>query len=85
MSRLHPIRHLHLQAGVASLLLSDEGISLRSKWVHLENICVSPVVSRIDDDFEVVIQLLADIPPQLRGHDAGRLESKQVTPKKTAL
>src|SRR5215471_11017247 len=59
------------EAGVGSLLLRDQRISLGAKWVDLENIGIAAVVCRIDDDLEVIVQFLADVSSQLRGHDTG--------------
>src|ERR1700688_4740469 len=55
------------------LLLYDQAIVLCSKGIHLEHICSAVIVVRIDQDFEVVIQFLADIPAQFRRDDPGCL------------
>jgi len=51
------------------LLLHDEAIILRSKWVDLEDVCAPAIVVRIDQDFEVVVQVLAYVPPEFGRDD----------------
>src|SRR5438128_3917476 len=50
-----------------------------SRWVPrglTEDVSVTPIVSRVDDDLEVVIQLLAHIPPQLSGDNSALMGIK---------
>src|SRR5262249_32337056 len=54
-------------------LVSNEGIALRAERIDLEYICVATVVSGVNDDFKIVIQLLSDVAAQLRGSDAARI------------
>src|SRR5215469_6990520 len=51
------------EACVGSLLLGNQGVSLGAKWVDLKDVCIAAIMGRIDDDFEVVVQFLADISP----------------------
>ena len=52
-----------------SLLLDDEAIILRSKGIDLEDVCAPAIVVRIDQDFEVVVQVLAYVPPEFGRDD----------------
>jgi hypothetical protein len=36
----------------------------------LKHVSVAPIVSRVDDDFKVVVQFLTDVPAQLGRNDS---------------
>src|SRR5262249_9200944 len=59
------------RSGVCPLLFGNQRIPLRAERVDLENIGIAMIVGRINDDFKVIIEFLADISPQLSGNDAG--------------
>src|SRR5207245_10846429 len=62
-----PSRVTIASATVCTLLFCDQSVSLRAQRISLENVGITPVVSRVDDDFEVVVQFLTDVPPQFSG------------------
>src|ERR1700719_1281560 len=64
---------VEVAAIAVSLLLYDQAVVLCSKGIDPEYICSAAIVVRIDQDFEVVIQFLADIPAQFRRGDPGCL------------
>src|SRR5437660_8834724 len=55
-----------------SLLLHDEAIVLRTKGIEFENVGATTIMVRIDQDFEVVIQVLAHVAPQFGCDDPRR-------------
>jgi hypothetical protein len=59
----------------------EQPVALRSERIDLEEVGVPPVATRINDDFEVVVELLAHIPPQLRSDDAMRSRVMACDPK----
>src|SRR5258708_28760461 len=52
-----------------SLLLHDEAVVLGTKWIDLEYVGATAIVVRIDQDFEVVVQVLAYVPPEFGRDD----------------
>src|SRR6267142_19589 len=56
-----------------TLLIHDEAVVLRTKRIDLENVGTTAIVVRIDQDFEVVVQVLAYVPPEFGRDDPRRL------------
>src|SRR5215469_11661627 len=52
-------------ARVGTLFFCDQRVALRPQWIDLEYVRIAAIVRRIDDDLEVVVEFLADIPPEL--------------------
>src|SRR5260370_21551891 len=57
------------RARVCALLFRNQRVALCPQRINLEYVRVPPVVSRVDDDFKVVIQFLTDVPAQLGRND----------------
>src|SRR6266568_247559 len=64
-----PSRVSIAQAAIRDLLLGDQSVSLCTKRVDLEYVRIPPIMSRVDDDLEVVVQLLTDVPTQFGGNN----------------
>src|SRR5438270_1804087 len=54
---------------LSSLFFGDYGVPLGTLRINLEHVCVAPIVGRIDDDFEGIVEPLRHITPQLVRHD----------------
>jgi len=52
-----------------SLLFHDEAVVLRTKRIDLEYVGTTAIVVGIDQDFEVVVQVLAYVPPEFGRDD----------------
>jgi hypothetical protein len=59
----------------------DEPVVLRTEGIHLKYISSTTIVVGIDQDFEVVVQLLADVAAQFGCNDPGGLRVKTMNPK----
>ena len=64
-----PSRVAIASATICALLFGNQSVSLCAQGINLEYVGVAAIVSRVDEDFEIVIQLLADVAPQLGGDD----------------
>ena len=62
------------------MLLDDQAVKLRAERIDLKNVRAATVVIRIDQDFEVIIQILAYVAPQFTCDDSQRLGIKAVNP-----
>ena len=51
------------------LLVRNEAVSLGSQRIGLKHVGVTPVVRRVDHNFEIVIELLTYVPTQLGGYN----------------
>jgi hypothetical protein len=63
-----------------SLLLHDKTVVLGTKGMDLEYIGSTAIVVRIDQDFEVVVQVLAYVAAELRRDNPGRLRVVGMNP-----
>src|SRR6266568_1263068 len=58
---------------ICALFLGNQSIPLSAQGIYLKHVRVTPVMRRVNDDFEIVIQLLTDITPQFGGDDPFRV------------
>src|SRR5216683_6838038 len=71
-----PSRVAIASAGICALLFGNQSVALRAQRINLKHVRIAPVVSRVDDDLEVVIQFLADIPSQFGCNNPFRIRVK---------
>src|SRR6266566_6401299 len=83
-SKAAPIEEISTRVEISSigaaLLLHNETIVLGAKCVDLEHVCSAAIVVRIDEDFEVVVQVLAHVPAKFRSDDPRGLGVKAMNP-----
>src|SRR5215467_15432479 len=63
---------IKVHAKTISLLFDDQAVHLRAERIHLKNIASTTVMIRIDEDFKVVVEILAHIAPEFAGDDSRR-------------
>ena len=64
-----PARVTVSSAPVRALFLRDQRIALSAERIYLKHVRITPVVRGVDDDFEIVVQFLGHITPQLGRDD----------------
>src|SRR5438876_4730305 len=78
----HPIpTSIEIDVRVVFLLFDDQAIHLCPQRIDLEDVTSTPVMIRIDENLEVVIQILANIAAEFPGDDARRIRIETMNAK----
>src|SRR5260370_16779606 len=72
---------IEIKVRVISLLFDDEAIHLCAQRIDLEDVPSTPVMIRVDENLEVVIQILANIAAEFAGDDARRIRIEALNAK----